>query len=188
MTDYTGEAFENFDAEDVEGLLKDRLEKGRERLEDARETIKALCEPVDPPKHIEDYIRYFCSDENANPEQIKAKEQKRVNLYKMTAALVRAYANLANEMEEAGYSANEAKKIEKEVGDYEYVRKQVKLASGDYIDLKMFEPDMRHLLDTYIHAKDSDTFETFDDIPLVQLIVDKGVDAAIERLPEGRVI
>ena len=174
MTDYTGEAFENFDAEDVEGLLKDRLEKGRERLEDARETIKALCEPVDPPKHIEDYIRYFCSDENANPEQIKAKEQKRVNLYKMTAALVRAYANLANEMEEAGYSANEAKKIEKEVGDYEYVRKQVKLASGDYIDLKMFEPDMRHLLDTYIHAKDSDTFETFDDIPLVQLIVDKG--------------
>ena len=185
MTEYTGEAFENFDAEDVEGLLKDRLEKGRERLEDAHETIKALCEPVDPPKHIEDYIRYFCSDENANPEQIKAKEQKRVNLYKMTAALVRAYANLANEMEEAGYSANEAKKIEKEVGDYEYVRKQVKLASGDYIDLKMFEPDMRHLLDTYIHAKDSDTFETFDDILLVQLIVDKGVDAAIERLPEG---
>ena len=185
MTEYTGEAFENFDAEDVEGLLKDRLEKGRERLEDARETIKALCEPVDPPKHIEDYIRYFCSDENANPEQIKAKEQKRVNLYKMTAALVRAYANLANEMEEAGYSANEAKNIQKEVGDYEYVRKQVKLASGDYIDLKMFEPDMRHLLDTYIHAKDSDTFETFDDILLVQLIVDKGVDAAIERLPEG---
>ena len=35
MTDYTGEAFENFDAEDVEGLLKNRLEKGRERLEDA---------------------------------------------------------------------------------------------------------------------------------------------------------
>ncbi len=185
MTDYTGEAFENFDIEDVQGLLKDRLEKGRERLEDAREAIKWLCEPVDPPKYINDYIRYFCSEENANHEQIKANEQKRIKLYKMTAALVRAYANLANEMEEAEYTADEAKKIEKEVGDYEYVRKQVKLASGDYIDLKMFEPDMRHLLDTYIHAKDSDTFETFDDIPLVQLIVDKGANAAIERLPEG---
>ena len=185
MTDYTGEAFENFDDEDVEGLLKDRLEKGRERLEDAREAIEALCEPVDPPKEIQDYIRYFCSDENANPEQIKAKEQKRVNLYKKTAALVRAYANLANEMEEAGYSASEAKNIKKEVGDYEYVRKQVKLASGDYIDLKMFEPDMRHLLDTYIHAEDSETFETFDDIPLVQLIVNKGADEAIGMLPEG---
>ncbi len=185
MTDYTGEAFENFDAEDVEGLLKDRLEKGRERLEDAREAIEALCEPVDPPKEIQDYIRYFCSDENANPEQIKAKEQKRANLYKKTAALVRAYANLANEMDEAGYSANEAKSIKKEVGDYEYVRKQVKLASGDYIDLKMFEPDMRHLLDTYIHAEDSETFETFDDVPLVQLIVNKGADEAIGMLPEG---
>ena len=43
-------------------------------------------------------------------------------------------------------------KIKKEVEDYEYIRQQVKLASGDYIDLKMFEPDMRHLLDTYIHA------------------------------------
>ena len=185
MTDYTGEAFENFNAEDVEGLLKDRLEKGRERLEEAREAIEALCEPVDLPKEIQDYIRYFCSDENANPEQIKAKEQKRANLYKRTAALVRAYANLANEMDEAGYSSNEAKNIKKEVGDYEYVRKQVKLASGDYIDLKMFEPDMRHLLDTYIHAEDSETFETFDDIPLVQLIVNKGADEAIGMLPEG---
>ncbi len=185
MTDYTGEAFENFNVEDVEGLLKDRLEKGRERLEEAREAIEALCEPVDPPKKIQDYIRYFCSDENANPEQIKAKEQKRANLYKKITALVRAYANLANEMDEADYSANEAKNIKKEVGDYEYVRKQVKLASGDYIDLKMFEPDMRHLLDTYIHAEDSETFETFDDIPLVQLIVNKGADEAIGMLPEG---
>ena len=185
MTDYTGEAFDNFDAEDVEGLLKDRLEKGRERLENAREAIKCLCEPVDPPKHINNYIRYFCSDENAASEQIKAKEQKRVHLYKLTAALVRAYSNLANEMEKAFYSADEAKEIKKEVEDYEYVRQQVKLASGDYIDLKMFEPDMRHLLDTYIHAEDSETVEIFDNIPLVQLIVDRGADAAVDRLPEG---
>ena len=185
MTDYTGEAFDNFDAEDVEGLLKDRLEKAKERLEDAREAIKALCEPVDPPKHINDYIRYFCSDETATPKQIKDKEQKRVNLYKLTAALIRAYANLANEMEKACYSADEARKIKKEVEDYEYVRQQVKLASGDYIDLKMFEPDMRHLLDTYIQAQDSELVEIFDNIPLVQLIVNRGVDSAIESLPKG---
>ncbi len=184
MTDYTGEAFENYDTEDVEGLLKDRLEKGRERLEDAREAIKALCEPVDPPKQIEDYIRYFCSAESGNNEQIKADEQKRIKLYKLTAALVRAYANLANEMEAAGYSTAEAQKIKKEVGDYEYVRQQVKLSSGDYIDLKMFEPDMRHLLDTYIHAEESETLSTFDNMPLVQLIVNKGADVAIEKLPE----
>ena len=136
---------------------------------------------MDPPKHIQDYIRYFCSDESANSEQIKAKEQKRIKLYKLTAALVRAYANLANEMAAAGYSTAEAEKIKKEVGDYEYVRQQVKLASGDYIDLKMYEPDMRHLLDTYIQAEESETISTFDNIPLVQLIVNKGADKAIEN-------
>ena len=185
ITDYTGGAFDSFDKGDVEGLLKDRLEKGREQLEEAREAIKALCEPVDPPKQIQDYIRYFCSVESGNSEQIKANEQKRIKLYKFTAALVRAYANLANEMEEAGYTATEAKTIREEVKDYEYVRHQVKLASGDYIDLKMYEPDMRHLLDNYVHADDSELLTDFDNVPLVQLIVKKGAEAAAQNLPEG---
>ena len=185
MTDYTSGAFENYAEEDVEGLLKDRLEKGRERLEDAREAIKALCEPVDPPKQIEDYIRYFCSAESGNDEQIKTNEQKRIKLYKLTAALVRAYANLANEMEEAGYTAAEAENIKEEVKDYEYVRHQVKLASGDYIDLKMYEPDMRHLLDNYVHADDSEVLTDFDNVPLLQLIVNNGAEAAVQNLPEG---
>ena len=185
MTDYTGGAFDDFDKEDVEGLLKDRLEKGRERLEDAREAIKALCEPVDPPKQIQDYVRYFCSAESGNNEQLKANEQKRIKLYKFTAALVRAYTNIANEMEAAGYTATEAKEIKEEVKNYEYVRHQVKLASGDYIDLKMYEPDMRHLLDTYIHADDSELLTDFDNVPLVQLIVNNGAEEAVQSLPEG---
>ena len=185
FTDYTGGAFDSFDSEDVEGLLKNRLEKGRERLEDAREAIKALCEPVEPPKQIEDYIRYFCSAESGNDEQIKANEQKRIKLYKLTAALVRAYANLANEMEDAGYTATEAKNIKEEVKNYEYIRHQVKLASGDYIDLKMYEPDMRHLLDTYIQAQDSELLTDFDNIPLVQMIVNNGAEETVQNLPEG---
>lgn len=185
ITDYTGGAFDNFDKEDVEGLLKDRLEKGKEMLENAREAIKALCEPVDPPKQIQDYIRYFCSAESGNNEQIKANEQKRIKLYKFTASLVRAYANLANEMEEAGYTATEAENIKEEVKDCEYIRQQVKLASGDYIDLKMYEPDMRHLLDNYVHADDSELLTDFDNIPLVQLIVNNGAEEAVQNLPEG---
>ena len=46
IQDYTGEAFEGYDREDVEGLLKDRLERGLERLEETREAVKALGEPV----------------------------------------------------------------------------------------------------------------------------------------------
>ena len=185
ITDYTGEAFENYDTEDVKGLLKDRLDKGRERLEETREAIKALCEPVEPPRDEPAYIRYFCAVDSGNEAQLKANEPKRVNLYKLTAAFVRAYANLANEMEAAGYSAAEAQEIKAEVTHYENVRQVVKLASGDYVDLKVYEPDMRHLLDTYIRAEESETLSTFDDIPLVQLIVQNGVEAAIDMLPEG---
>ena len=60
IRDYTGEAFENFDRADVEGLLKDRLGRGRERLEETREEVKALCEPVEPPHDTDAYLRYFC--------------------------------------------------------------------------------------------------------------------------------
>ena len=65
IKDYTGEAFEGYDREDVEGLLKDRLERGRERLEETREAVKALCEPVEPPHDSEAYLRYFCHAERA---------------------------------------------------------------------------------------------------------------------------
>ena len=50
ITDYTSGAFGNFDAEDVAGLLSDRIEKGRDRLEEMREKVKAICEPVRQPR------------------------------------------------------------------------------------------------------------------------------------------
>ena len=184
IADYTGEAFEGYDADDVQGLLKDRLGQGRERLEEAREAVKALCEPVDPPRDTAAYLRYFCAAESGNAEQLKDNERERLALYKLAAGLLRAYANLANEMSEAGYSAVEAQEIKAEVSHYETVRREVKLASGDYIDLKMYEPAMRHLLDTYIRAEDSEPVSTFDDLTLVQMIVERG-NAAVESLPEG---
>ena len=60
IQDYTGEAFANYDREDVEGLLKDRLEQGRKRLEETREAVKALCEPVERPYDTDAYLHYFC--------------------------------------------------------------------------------------------------------------------------------
>ncbi|MCY4614736.1 MAG: HsdR family type I site-specific deoxyribonuclease [Nitrospira sp.] len=184
IKDYTGEAFGGYDKADVEGLLKDRLQQGRELLEERREAIKALCEPVDPPCDTAAYRRFFCAAESGNAGQLKDNEPKRIALYKLCAAFLRAYSNLANEMREAGYSDAEAQEIKAEVDHYEKVRQEVKLASGDYIDMKMYEPAMRHLLDTYIRAEESEKVSTFDDMTLVQLIVRRG-EAAVEALPEG---
>ena len=182
--DYTSGALDGYDKADVAGLLEDRLTKARERLEETREAVKALCEPVEAPKDTEAYFRYFCAKESGNAEQLKENKSSRLALYTHVAAFVRAYANLANEFADAGYSGAEIKELEAEANHYERVRTEVKLASGDYIDLKMYEPAMRHLIDTYIRAEESEKVSAFDDLSLVQLIVERGPDA-IKALPEG---
>jgi type I restriction enzyme, R subunit len=184
IEEYTGEAFEGYDEEDVAGLLKDRLKKGRERLEEVRESIYALCEPVEPPKDAAAYRRFFCTADSGDAAALKENEPKRVALYKLVAAYLRAYANLANEMREAGYSDEEAREIKVEVDHYEKLREEVKLNSGDAVDMKLYEPAMRHLLDTYIRAEDSESLSAFDDMTLVELIVERG-EKAVDSLPTG---
>ena len=182
VTDYTTGAFEGFDKEDVLGLLKDRLEEGKKDLEEALEVVRALCEPVPPPNDSAAYIRYFCGDVE-NPYSLKENEVKRVKLYKAVSHLLRMYAELANDMVKAGFTKEQAKVIEREVRHYEQVRMEIKLASGDYIDLKRYEAAMRTLIDRYISAEESEKLTTFDDMTLVDLIVKKG-EEAIKELPE----
>lgn len=182
--DYTSGALDGYDKEDVAGLLVDRLQMAKQRLEEARESIKALCEPVETPKDTPAYLRYFCATDTSNKDQLKDNESKRVILYKFTVALIRAYADLASEMTEAGYNSIQTEAVRKEVDHYEKVRGEVKIASGDYVDMKMFEPAMRHLIDTYIRAEESEKISAFDDMSLVQLIVERGMDA-LDVLPKG---
>ena len=181
--EYTSEAFDAYEKEDVEGLLKDRLALGRERLDNALETIKALCEPVAAPKDSLAYIRYFCGNTEIK-DDLKETEQKRIALYKHTVALIRAYADIANEMRGAGYTPEEIEHIKRDVKHYEAVRAEIKQASGDAIDLKAYEPAMRHLIDTYIGAEESETISAFDDMTLIELIVERGADA-VNALPKG---
>ncbi len=185
IQDYTGEAFDGYDAEDVDGLLKDRLERGRERLEETREAVKALCESVELPRDTAAYLRYFCHDGTGDAHrQLESNERKRLTLYTAVAALLRAYANLANEMSEAGYTETERLVVKSEVAHYENVRREVKLASGDYVDLKVFEPAMRHLLDAYVRADESQVLAKFDEMTLVDLLVTDGAKA-VDNLPDG---
>ncbi|MEM6328331.1 MAG: HsdR family type I site-specific deoxyribonuclease, partial [Bacteroidota bacterium] len=185
IADYTGGALDAYDRDDVAGLLKDRLEQGREQLDAALDAVRALCEPVAPPQDTPAHLHYFCAADTADKDALKENEPRRVALYKHVAALIRAYTALANDMAEAGYSDTEAADIKAEVAHYEAVRQEVKLASGDYIDTKVLEPAMRHLLDAYIRADEGTTVSTFDDATLLDLISREGVDAVRAMLPEG---
>jgi len=183
VADYTSEAFAGFEQADVLGLLKDRFVEGKKDLDEALETIRALCEPVQPPKGSVEYIRYFCGDVE-NPYALKENEVKRVRLYKTVSRLLRVYADIANDMKEAGYNQDQVEVIRREVEHYEKVRTEVKLASGDYIDLKKYEPAMRALMDRYISASESEKLSAFDDKSLVELLVEKGADA-LGSLPDA---
>lgn len=179
--DYTSGAFDGYEEADVAGLLSNRLEKAQEKLEEARETVKAICAEVLEPRGQSDYRRYFCGDP-AIEGQLQENEARRIALYKAVASLLRAYANLANELEEAGYTGEEAAQIKQEVEHFSKVREEIRLASGDYIDMKLYEPAMRHLLDTYIKAKDSKVIADFEELGLIDLIVQRG-QAALANSP-----
>ncbi|MCO7221509.1 type I restriction endonuclease subunit R [Klenkia sp. PcliD-1-E] len=184
ITDYTSGALDGYEKQDIEGLLSDRIDKARADLDEALEAIRALCEPVAPPRNTLQYQQYFCAMEQGNAEQLKANEPRRVELYKAVAAVTRAYGNLANEMDAAGYGDAEAAAIKAEIAHYVNVRDEVKLGAGEDVDFKQYEAGMRHLLDTYISAKTSEVLSNFKDTGLIQLIVELGT-GAIDKLPEG---
>ena len=184
ITDYTEEAFEGYDKEDVAGLLKDRLQQARIDLDNALEMVRALCEPVRAPRETQDYIHYFCGVSGENQADLPEKEALRLSLYQSVAKLLRAFANIANEMPDAGYSPAQIEAIREAVTRFEKVRDEVKIASGDLLDMKRFEPAMRHLLDQYIRADDSEVLMDFEELGLIELIVEKG-EEALETLPEN---
>jgi type I restriction enzyme R subunit len=172
---YTSGAFEGYDEKDVDGLLKDRFEQARERLDDNLDKVTALCEPVHPRTQKEFFKFFGTETAGKTEEQIKEDEEKRVSFYKMVSSLVRAYADIANEMDKAGYSQQEASDIKHQVKFYSDLKEDVKQASGDYIDLKMYEPGMRNLIDRYIDASHSKKVSSLDNYTLVDLIVNKGL-------------
>jgi len=184
VQDYTSGALDGYDHDDVAGLLGDRLARAREHLEETREAVKALCEPVEAPRDTAAYLRYFCAAESGDAAQLKANEPRRLALYRLTATLLRAYAALAPELVEAGYSTAHIALLRAETEHYSKARDEVKLSSGDYIDLKMYEPAMRHLIDTYIRSDESAKLSAFDDVSLIELIVERGA-GAVDSLPAG---
>ena len=183
---YTSELdYDDFREEDCEILLKQRLEEGRERLDNALEAIEMLCEPVPPPKGDLEFIHYFCGNTEIE-EDLKAKEPLRASLYKSTVALIRAYANIADELVAAGYTSEQIERIQERLDFYVKLRELIRRTSNEVIDLKAYEADMRHLIDTYIQADDSVEISPFKDTPLIDVIVRSGIAEAI-RTELGRV-
>lgn len=179
---YTSEIDRSAGGADPDVLMKDRLTKGKEKLDQAIELLAVLCEKVQAPKDELQHIHYFCGN-TEKPDDLKEHEPQRAALYKGVVGLVRAYANIADELEAAGYSESEIKTIKAKLDHYVKLREVVRNASGETLDLKAYEADMRHLIDTYIEADEPRKISPFDGLGLLDLIVKTGIaDAIAKRL------
>ena len=133
---------------------------------------------VEPPKGELESIHYFCGNTEI-PEDLKEREPQRSALYKATASLVRSYANIADELERSGYSLADITRLKSLLDRYLKLREIIRNASGETLDIKTYEADMRHLIDTYIEADEPRKISPFDNMGLLELIVKTGIANAI---------
>ncbi len=160
--------------------LKDWLVEGKKQLDAAREALHYLCEPVPLPREVEQFLHHFCGSAS-NPNALNETEPLRISFYKAVATFVRAFADIAQNLTEAGYPDAEAVALQKEVEFYGDTRAAIKKHSGEELDIKPFEADMRHLLNTYIQADPADPLGTVDNYSLVELIIQTGIHDAIAK-------
>ncbi len=171
MNNYTKDAFESYDSEDVEGLIKNRITEAKKYLENTMEELFELCEGVCEPRREIDYFHYFCGENEKELAYDESFSVVRVKLYNLVSKLMRAYAEIKPIIYKINYSVFEANKIEEKVIFYVNLRESIGVHSGDFIDLKAYEPGMRYLIDNYISAEDSKKIGEFDDYTLLDFIL-----------------
>jgi type I restriction enzyme, R subunit len=182
MAVYTSDELDIDDTDGSDGnvMVKDWLKEGKDKLDAAREALSYLCAPVSAPKEMEQFIRYFCGDAS-DPVALNNTEPLRITYYKSVSTFVRAYADLAQNLAEAGYSPAEAQALQQEADFYTELREAIKKHSGEELDIKPYEADMRHLINTYIQADSAHVLGDLETLSLTDLIIKTGIHDAIAQ-------
>jgi len=168
------------DGSDGNVVVKDWRTEGKAQLDAARQGLRYLCEPVPQPQELEQYLHYFCGDAN-DPNALNNTEPLRIAFYKAVVTFLRAYAAIVQNLAEAGYSDAEIATLEKEANFYTDRRAAIKKHSGEELDIKPYEADMRHLINTYIQADPAADLGNLSSLSLTELIIETGIHDAIAR-------
>ncbi len=168
-SDYTNKAFENYEREDIQGLISDKSQKIKKKLEEVRGQLRSLGESVKEPKDEMDYIAYFCGND------LEKNAQKRRLFYQLVGAFLRMFVEL-NNLEKPVYSKEEMRQIKQEAEFYRHLQKVIGLSSGDSVDLKSYSEDMRRILDAYIKTTDSETLIKIEDQGLCEVLAQMDID------------
>ncbi|WRB71219.1 HsdR family type I site-specific deoxyribonuclease [Helicobacter pylori] len=176
-SDYTNGAFENYEREDIQGLISNKAQKIKKKLEETRDQLKSLGESVKEPKDERDYIAYFCGSD------LEKNAQKRRLFYQLVGVFLRMFVEL-NHLEKPIYSKEEMQKIKQEAEFYRHLQKMIGLNSGDSVDLKSYSEDMRRILDAYIKATDSKTLIKIEDQGLCEVLAQMDINDFNKELSE----
>ena len=185
MDKYTSGAFENYDFRDVDGLLKERSVESIKHFKEVFEELEELCEGVETPREDLQYLHYFCGVSGMSEEMDEIYVRLREKLYKLVNSLVRAFAEAKQYMIDKCTTA-EMSDYENKVHFYIELKQVVGNKSGDFLDFKAYEPDMRKLIDNYIIASDSIKIGEFDDFTLLDFVADQGETMTGEDTSSGQ--
>lgn len=182
ITDYTSGAFEDYAAEDVDGLIKGRYEEAKAEMVGARASLNDLFSNIEDKSEDSKIIEYFCGDREDDETYLGRREV----FYSISSSYTRAFANCCDKLvSDFGYSDKEVNKLRNEITNYNKIKEMIKLASYDYIDLKPYESDMRYILDTYVKAEDSTIISELENMSLVELLLSSDTKSPIRKIIDG---
>lgn len=171
--------------DDANVAVKDWLVEGKKKLDAAREALLHLCDPVAPPRQVEQYLRYFCGD-ITSATALGDTEPLRVAYYKATTAFMRAYAEIAQHLAQAGYAVSDVSALREATEFHTEMRAAIKRHSGEELDIKPYEAEMRHLINTYIQADHAKHLGNLEGLTLTEQIVKSGIHDVIAKQLNAR--
>ena len=134
-----------------------------------------------PPREVEQYLHYFCGDA-ANPNALNETEALRISFYKAVAVFVRRLRRHRAGPHRGGVLPTpKRRRCRRRSQFYGEIRSAIKKHSGEELDIKPYEADMRHLLNTYVQADPAADLGELDKMSLTELIIETGIHDAIAR-------
>ena len=154
--------------------MKNKLEEGKKRFEFLLQELDTLTDDVDYPRDQLAFKHFFCGESGTvDPENDEEYAKLRSKMYKLVSSLARAYADLKPAFDDVGYSKEQQEKYNRLVKDYIDLKDEIGLSSGDFIDLKQYDSAMRHLIDNYISAQESEKLGDMENFTLLSYIKKK---------------
>ena len=161
--------------------LKDWLDEGKKKLDETREALRYLCEPVALPREVEQFLHYFCG-EAANPNALNETEgASDVVLQGRCRLCPRVRCHRAGPDRSPATPTPTRPRCSRRSSSTARSVRRSRSHSGEELDIKPYEADMRHLLNTYIQADPAVDLGELGEMSLTELIIETGIHDAIAR-------